>query len=146
VVADEVLLFRFFALTYNSHRIHYDRRYATRTEGYPDLVVHGPLTAILLADLVRRNDLRPVVAFRFSSRAPLYVGETIHLRADDDGEQITASANRPEGTVSMAAEMEAGVSDTIAFVETHIHFWERPHPTSAGIEWNRVRPIRCSAT
>jgi 3-methylfumaryl-CoA hydratase len=105
VVTNEVLLFRFSALTYNSHRIHYDRRYATRTEGYPDLVVHGPLTAILLADLVRRNDPRPVVAFRFSSRAPLYVGETIHLRADDDREQITASANRPEGTVSMAAEM-----------------------------------------
>ena len=105
VVTDEVLLFRFSALTYNSHRIHYDRRYATQTEGYPDLVVHGPLTAILLADLVRRHNPRPVAAFRFSSRAPLYVGETIHLRADTEGRQITASANRPEGTVSMAAEM-----------------------------------------
>jgi 3-methylfumaryl-CoA hydratase len=105
VVTDEVLLFRFSALTYNSHRIHYDRRYASETEGYPDLVVHGPLTAILLADLVQRNNPRPVKAFRFSSRAPLYVGEPIHLRADGDGERIAASAHRPEGTVSMTAEM-----------------------------------------
>lgn len=105
VVTDEVMLFRFSALTYNSHRIHYDHGYATRTEGYPDLVVHGPLTAILLADLVRRNDPRPMVTFTFSSRAPLYVGEMIDLRAEDSGERVTARAHRPEGTVAMAAEM-----------------------------------------
>src|SRR5262249_33438650 len=52
---DDVLLFRCSALPFNGHRIHYDRRYATETESYPGLVVHGPLLATLLADLVRRN-------------------------------------------------------------------------------------------
>ncbi len=54
-VADPVLLFRFSAVTANAHRIHYDHPYATGVEGYPDLVVHGPLTAVLLADLARRR-------------------------------------------------------------------------------------------
>ncbi|HVR33692.1 MAG TPA: hypothetical protein VMS74_13420 [Acidimicrobiia bacterium] len=58
-----------------------------------------------MADLVRRNDPMTIVAFNFSSRAPLYVGETILLRADGNEDSVTASANRPEGTVSMAAEM-----------------------------------------
>jgi 3-methylfumaryl-CoA hydratase len=54
-VPDDVLLFRYSALTFNSHRIHYDRRYVTEVEGYPGLVVHGPLIATLLLDLVRRE-------------------------------------------------------------------------------------------
>lgn len=52
---DDVLLFRYSALTFNGHRIHYDRRYVTGVEGYPGLVVHGPLIATLLADLVRQQ-------------------------------------------------------------------------------------------
>lgn len=52
---DPILLFRYSALTFNGHRIHYDRRYSTETEGYPGRVVHGPLIATLLLDLVRRN-------------------------------------------------------------------------------------------
>jgi 3-methylfumaryl-CoA hydratase len=70
---DPVLLFRYSAVTFNSHRIHYDHPYVTKVEGYPGLVVHGPLTATLLVDLFRRN--RPEVALRsFSFRAmrPLY--------------------------------------------------------------------------
>ncbi|HET9763752.1 MAG TPA: MaoC family dehydratase N-terminal domain-containing protein, partial [Casimicrobiaceae bacterium] len=68
IVPDDVLLFRYSALTFNSHRIHYDRRYVTEVEGYPGLVVHGPLLATLLVDLVRRN--RPDVALeRFEFRA-----------------------------------------------------------------------------
>jgi 3-methylfumaryl-CoA hydratase len=55
LTADPVLLFRFSALTYNAHRIHYDRPYAVDTEGYPDLVVHGPLLAILALELPRRR-------------------------------------------------------------------------------------------
>lgn len=68
-----VLLFRFSALTMNSHRIHYDRTYVTETEGYPGLLVHGPLTQILLLDLFRRE--HPGAALKgFSVRAvsPLY--------------------------------------------------------------------------
>src|SRR6218665_2259233 len=52
---DEVLLFRSSALTFNGHRIHYDRRYANAVEGYPGLIVHGPLIATLLLDLLRRE-------------------------------------------------------------------------------------------
>ena len=54
-VPDDVLLFRYSALTFNSHRIHYDRRYVTEVEGYPGLVVHGPLIATLLLDLLRHQ-------------------------------------------------------------------------------------------
>ena len=70
---DPVLLFRYSAVTFNSHRIHYDQPYATRVEGYPGLVVHGPLIATLLVDLLRRN--RPDARLRrYSFRAlrPLY--------------------------------------------------------------------------
>ena len=65
---DDVLLFRYSALTFNGHRIHYDRRYATEVEGYPGLVVHGPLIATLLVDLVRSN-LPAAVITRFEFRA-----------------------------------------------------------------------------
>ena len=53
-----MLLFRYSALTFNGHRIHYDRRYVTEVEGYPGLIVHGPLIATLLLDLLRRNAAR----------------------------------------------------------------------------------------
>ena len=56
IVADPVMLFRYSALTFNGHRIHYDQPYVTGAEGYPGLIVHGPLIATLLVDLVRRND------------------------------------------------------------------------------------------
>ena len=52
---DPLLLFRYSAVTFNGHRIHYDHPYATRVEGYPGLVVHGPLVATLLVDLLRRE-------------------------------------------------------------------------------------------
>src|SRR5262249_48879168 len=55
IYPDDVLLFRYSALTFNGHRIHYDRRYCLEAEGYPGLVVHGPLIATLLLDLLRRN-------------------------------------------------------------------------------------------
>ena len=54
VAADPVMLFRYSALTFNGHRIHYDRSYVTEVEGYPGLIVHGPLIATLLLDLLRR--------------------------------------------------------------------------------------------
>jgi 3-methylfumaryl-CoA hydratase len=68
IVPDDVLLFRYSALTFNGHRIHYDRRYATAEEGYPGLVVHGPLIATLLLDLLRRRLPEAEVA-RFAFRA-----------------------------------------------------------------------------
>ena len=70
---DDVLLFRYSALTFNAHRIHYDRRYATEVEGYPGLVVHGPLVATLLLDLVRTNLPGSMIrSFEFRAIQPLF--------------------------------------------------------------------------
>lgn len=78
----EPALFRFSALTFNSHRIHYDRTYATETEGHVDLVVHGPLLAIRLLELVReaRGDTA-VAALSFRAKAPTYVNRPVTFAA-----------------------------------------------------------------
>ena len=68
-----VLLFRYSALTFNAHRIHYDRRYVTDVEGYPGLVVHGPLLATLLIDLLREHRPRAdLAAFEFRAVRPVF--------------------------------------------------------------------------
>ncbi len=73
VTPDPVLLFRYSALTFNGHRIHYDRSYVTQVEGYPGLVVHGPLLATLLVDLLRREQPAAVLRrFEFRALAPLF--------------------------------------------------------------------------
>jgi 3-methylfumaryl-CoA hydratase len=73
ITPDDVLLFRYSALTFNSHRIHYDRRYVTEVEGYPGLIVHGPLLATLLADLLRRHGVGETLRrFEFRARRPLF--------------------------------------------------------------------------
>jgi 3-methylfumaryl-CoA hydratase len=104
VTPDPVLLFRFSALTFNGHRIHYDRPYATTVEGYPGLVVHGPLTAILLMDLVRRNAARPVRAFEFRGQAPLFDLAPFRVVATSlaDG-SIVLEAHGPDGRTAMTA-------------------------------------------
>ncbi|GEQ78096.1 acyl-CoA dehydrogenase [Comamonas testosteroni] len=73
IVPDDVLLFRYSALTFNGHRIHYDRRYVTEVEGYPGLIVHGPLIATLLLDLLRRClPQAQVETFSFRAVKPLF--------------------------------------------------------------------------
>jgi 3-methylfumaryl-CoA hydratase len=73
VEPDGVLLFRFSALTFNGHRIHYDRLYAQNEEGYPGLVVHGPLQAMLLMEsFMREHPTSKVKSFGFTSRRPLF--------------------------------------------------------------------------
>jgi 3-methylfumaryl-CoA hydratase len=73
IVPDPVLLFRYSALTFNGHRIHYDRTYVTEVEGYPGLIVHGPLIASLLLDLLRRQRPRATVrAFSFKAVRPVF--------------------------------------------------------------------------
>jgi len=70
---DPVLLFRYSAATFNGHRIHYDHPYATGVEGYPGLVVHGPLVATLLVDLLRRNRAGvELESFAFRALRPLF--------------------------------------------------------------------------
>src|SRR5438105_8901886 len=72
-VPDEVLLFRYSALTFNGHRIHYDRRYVTQVEGYPGLIVHGPLIATLLVDLLRwQRPAARIAKFEFRAMRPIF--------------------------------------------------------------------------
>ena len=73
MTTDPVLLFRFSALTFNGHRIHYDYPYVTGVEGYPDLVVHGPLLAVLLLDLLRRHmPEAQLLEFSFRALKPVF--------------------------------------------------------------------------
>ncbi|MDX5563006.1 hypothetical protein PYK79_05490 [Streptomyces sp. ID05-04B] len=93
----ETLLFRFSALTANAHRIHYDSPYCRDTEGYPGLVVHGPLLALLMLELVRRNaPERQVRSLSYRLHRPAFVGE--HLLADgtptDDHAQLHIATHR----------------------------------------------------
>lgn len=106
ICPDAVLLFRYSALTFNGHRIHYDRRYATEVEGYPGLVVHGPLIATLLLDLVRRS-LPDATMARFSFRAvkPLFDIAPFSLcgRMEQDDKTIRLWATDTEGILAMDA-------------------------------------------
>jgi 3-methylfumaryl-CoA hydratase len=77
--ADAVTLFRFSALTFNGHRIHYDPPYAVEVEGYPGLVVHGPLLALLLLDGAGRHGGRPPARFAYRALSPLFEGETFRV-------------------------------------------------------------------
>ena len=90
---DPVLLFRYSALTFNGHRIHYDEPYAREAEGYPGLVVHGPLLATLMVDLARR---------------PLFCGEEIVVggEADDRGAEVWVAG--PDGGLCMRGRVELG--------------------------------------
>jgi 3-methylfumaryl-CoA hydratase len=106
VLADAVVLFRYSALTFNPHRIHYDLRYCTEVEGYPGLVVHGPLIATLLADLLRRNlpDAR-VSNFSFRAVRPLFDTHpfSVNGRLDADGKTVKLWAKDHEGWLCMDA-------------------------------------------
>ena len=109
VVPDPVLLFRFSALTFNSHRIHYDRTWAMEVEGYPGLVVHGPLTSTLLIDFARdHNPGRTFLGFATQARAPLFDAAPFELRGRPtaDGTGCELWAVTPEGTVAMSARAE----------------------------------------
>jgi 3-methylfumaryl-CoA hydratase len=98
------LLFRYSALTFNSHRIHYDRRYVTKTEGYPGLIVHGPLIATLLMDLLRRNTDRVVTSFRFRAVSPLFDIAPFSVHGAPDGDRVALWARNPAGQLAMEAE------------------------------------------
>ena len=106
LTADPVLLFRYSALTFNGHRIHYDRPYATGVEGYPGLVVHGPLIATLLVDHLRRH-LPQVSLRRFEFRAlrPLFDGAPFELcgRRSTDGGSVHLWARDAGGALCMDA-------------------------------------------
>jgi 3-methylfumaryl-CoA hydratase len=105
VEPDTTLLFRYSALTFNGHRIHYDRTYARDEEGYPYLVVHGPLTATLLQQFALEQGAgRPLVRFDFRGVTPLFVGRAFQLegRQAEDG-TLALWARGPEGELAMSA-------------------------------------------
>ena len=106
IVPDDVLLFRYSALTFNGHRIHYDRRYVTEVEGYPGLIVHGPLIATLLMDLLRRHAPRADVAgFRFKAVRPTFDLDPFRVNGQPstDGNTIRLWAEDHEGWLTMDA-------------------------------------------
>jgi 3-methylfumaryl-CoA hydratase len=107
IAPDAVMLFRYSALTFNGHRIHYDRDYVTREEGYPGLVVHGPLIATLLIDLLRRHmPEADVESFSFRAVSPLFDGNPMSVNAtqpDADGVIRLWAANDRSG-LAMTAE------------------------------------------
>ena len=109
VTPDPMVLFRFSALTFNTHRIHYDYRWATETEGYPGLVVHGPLSTTLLIDFARdSNPGRTFRSFTTQARAPLFDTAPFELRGRPtaDGKGCEVWAVTPEGTVAVSAQVE----------------------------------------
>ena len=109
ITPDPVLLFRFSALTFNSHRIHYDHEWATKTEGYPALVVHGPLTQTLLIDFARDHaGGRPITSFTTQARAPLFDGAPFALRGKPRANGADLWAVTPAGTLAMSAQVELG--------------------------------------
>ncbi|WP_285657140.1 MaoC family dehydratase N-terminal domain-containing protein [Actinomycetospora sp. NBRC 106375] len=110
LVPDATLLFRFSALTYNTHRIHYDEPYVTGVEGYPGLVVHGPLLALVLLEIPRRHRPdRSVTAFDYRLSRPAFAGS--RLVADHDGEpsgdELAVTAGVP-GAPSISGTIRLG--------------------------------------
>jgi 3-methylfumaryl-CoA hydratase len=111
VVPTTTLLFRFSAATFNGHRIHYDHDYATRDEHYPNLVVHGPLTAMLLAQSASHHLGKPVQSFAYRASSPLFVDQPVSIdgvvSSSADGEAATMTATRVDGVVGMTATATA---------------------------------------
>ena len=102
---DPVMLFRFSAVTFNGHRIHYDRTHATETENYPGLVVHGPMIAMLLLEAAERRRGRDASFYSFRAMSPLFDTEPfqlVGLETDDtDAEDLEARAT--DGRVAMVS-------------------------------------------
>lgn len=105
VTPDTTLLFRYSALTFNGHRIHYDLPYAQEQEGYPNLVVHGPLTATLLQQFaVKYGNGRRLKEFSFRGVTPLFVDSAFTLEGrEQDETSLDVWAQGPEGQLAMSA-------------------------------------------
>ncbi|EJN07623.1 MaoC family dehydratase N-terminal domain-containing protein [Herbaspirillum sp. YR522] len=107
IMPDPVLLFRYSALTFNSHRIHYDYPYATVEEGYPDLVVHGPLVATLLVEEVQqRFPGRGIGAFEFKALSPLFANTAFDIAGCIEGNTVHVWSQTPQGGLAMLARAE----------------------------------------
>lgn len=103
VMPSTALLFRYSALTFNGHRIHYDRDYAMSEENYPGLVVHGPLQATLLCHFAERIAGKPLVGFRFRGLSPAFDGTALSLHAEEAEGGLKLWTAPDGGAVAMEA-------------------------------------------
>ena len=109
ITPDPTMLFRFSALTFNAHRIHYDRPYVTEVEGYPGLIVHGPISALWLLSLCTANDSRLVSGFSFRGRSPLFCSGPVSLRGGiGDPGTAELSAWSDDQRLAMTAKVTFG--------------------------------------
>lgn len=106
VAPDERVLFRYSALIFNAHRIHYDRRYTTEHEGYPGLVVHGQLVATYLADLMTRATGSALASFTFRAVRASFANSPLILNGTREGPRARLWASDAHGAVAMEAEAE----------------------------------------
>ncbi|MGU7780061.1 FAS1-like dehydratase domain-containing protein [Burkholderia sp. PU8-34] len=102
-VATSTTLFRYSALTFNGHRIHYDQDYCREVEGYPNLVIHGPLNATLLAAFAERVAGKPLRAFDYRGVQPALLGNTLTLNAARTADGYALWTALPDESVSMRA-------------------------------------------
>lgn len=107
-VTSPPLLFRFSALTANAHRIHYDEQYTKVVEGFPGLVVHGPLLAIFMSELARKKSRRPLHTFRFRLSQPVFVGDAIRAQGTPSPDGATAELSVTSGAGNVHASAQAG--------------------------------------
>jgi len=108
VTPDQVMLFRYSALTFNGHRIHYDFPYVTKTEGYPDLVMNGGLTTLLVYELVRAHATAPIRNMSSRNVRALFVNRPIALGGEPSADNRTARlwALDDSGALALAADAE----------------------------------------
>lgn len=104
MVASPPLLFRYSALTFNGHRIHYDHPYVTQVEGYPGLVVHGPLQVNLLLRFATELRGKPPAVFAFRGLSPLFDNAPFFVNADETDAGLKLWTSREDGPVAMSAE------------------------------------------
>jgi 3-methylfumaryl-CoA hydratase len=103
ITPDPVLLFRYSALTFNGHRIHYDQPYATAVEGYDGLVVHGPLQALLMLNLATTILGRSPASFRYRGLSPLIAGQPARIEAREEPDGLALRVRIENGAATMSA-------------------------------------------
>ncbi|OGA23202.1 MAG: hypothetical protein A3I02_02940 [Betaproteobacteria bacterium RIFCSPLOWO2_02_FULL_67_26] len=108
VTPDPVMLFRYSALTFNGHRIHYDKPYVTRVEGYPDLIMNGGLTTLLVFELARTHASTPMRHIASRNVRALFVNQPITFGGEPSADNRTAKlwALNPDGALALTAEAE----------------------------------------
>jgi 3-methylfumaryl-CoA hydratase len=108
ILLDPVLVFRYSALTFNSHRIHYDLPYTRDVEGYPALVMNGGLTLMLLIEVARPHLAKPIATFAARAMSPLFVGSTVSFNGRANGESAMLWASAPGGGLAYRIDVTLG--------------------------------------